>query len=148
MPIGLYPEMRWQPRQTRKQVFGGILEQIVSANRLGGDLSAVEVEGRRHLVLPHTFVYNDVRFLPGAGYSDPASFFDYCGRALDYYWREGASYPQMMSIGLHPRWSGQAGRTSALRDFLEYALEKGEVWFARRIDIASWWLDRHDESRP
>jgi len=41
MSIGLYPEMRWQPRQTRKQVFGGILEQIVNANRLGDDLSAV-----------------------------------------------------------------------------------------------------------
>jgi hypothetical protein len=59
-------------------------------------------------------------------------------------------YPEVrcQSIALHPRWSGQAGRASALRDFLEYALEKGEVWFARRIDIASWWLDRHDEFRP
>ena len=43
----------------------------------------------------------------------------------------------MMSIGLHPRWAGQAGRTSGLREFIEYALEHGDVWFARRIDIAA-----------
>jgi allantoinase len=51
----------------------------------------------------------------------------------------------MMSIGLHSRWIGQAGRASALRDFLEYAHEKGDVWFARRIDIANWWLEHHEE---
>ena len=38
---------------------------------------------------------------------------------------------------------GQAGRTSGLRDFIEYAQEKGDVWFARRIDIAEHWLAQH-----
>lgn len=50
----------------------------------------------------------------------------------------------MMSIGLHPRMVGQAGRTSGLRDFIEYALDKGKVWFTRRLDIARWWLDHHE----
>jgi peptidoglycan/xylan/chitin deacetylase (PgdA/CDA1 family) len=40
---------------------------------------------------------------------------------------------------------GQAGRTSALREFIEHALAQGDVWFARRIDIARWWLDHHEE---
>ena len=31
----------------------------------------------------------------------------------------------MMSIGLHPRFVGQAGRTSGLREFIEYAQQKG-----------------------
>ena len=53
-------------------------------------------------------------------------------RGLDYLWDEGATHPRMMSIGLHSRLIGQAGRISALRDFLEYAHEKGDVWFARR----------------
>ena len=53
----------------------------------------------------------------------------------------------MMSIGLHPRWAGQAGRTSALRDFIEYAQEKGDVWFTRRIDIANWW-NEHQRRVP
>lgn len=51
----------------------------------------------------------------------------------------------MMSIGLHSRLVGQAGRASALKDFIEYALEKGGVWFARRIDIATWWNEHHQE---
>jgi hypothetical protein len=46
-----------------------------------------------------------------------------------------------MSIGLHPRWVGQPARASALAEFIEYALAKGGVWFARRRDIAKWWLE-------
>lgn len=30
-------------------------------------------------------------------------------------------------------------------DGSEYALNKGNVWFTRRIDIARWWLDHHHE---
>lgn len=103
-----------------------------------------EVNGSRHLVVPYTLVYNDVRYVLPPGYSDPDSFFTVCKRALDYYWDEGATHPQMMSVGLHARWSGQAGRASALRDFIEYALEKGDVWFARRIDVAEWWREHHE----
>jgi peptidoglycan/xylan/chitin deacetylase (PgdA/CDA1 family) len=51
----------------------------------------------------------------------------------------------MMSIGLHPRWIGQAGRASALKQFIEYAQERGNVWFARRDEIARWWIDHHKE---
>jgi peptidoglycan/xylan/chitin deacetylase (PgdA/CDA1 family) len=48
----------------------------------------------------------------------------------------------MMSIGLHPRLAGQPARTAALRAFLEHALGKGDVWIARRIDIAEhWWAN-------
>ena len=51
----------------------------------------------------------------------------------------------MMSIGLHPRWAGQAGRTSALREFIEYALGKGDVRFVTRRRIADWWIAHHEE---
>jgi peptidoglycan/xylan/chitin deacetylase (PgdA/CDA1 family) len=103
-----------------------------------------EVKGKRHLILPYTLAYNDGRFVLG-DYSDPTSFFDYCKRGFDYLWDEGATHPKMMSVGLHSRWIGQAGRASALRDFLEYAHDKGDVWFARRIDIANYWLEHHEE---
>ncbi len=52
----------------------------------------------------------------------------------------------MMSVGLHPRWIGQPARSSALREFVEHALlelDKGDVWFATRLEIARWWLDHH-----
>jgi peptidoglycan/xylan/chitin deacetylase (PgdA/CDA1 family) len=96
-------------------------------------------------VIPYTFVTNDVRFLQD--FADPTSFYDTCRRGLDYLWEEGATNPRMMSIGLHPRWIGQPARMSALRQFVEHALGKGDVWFARRIDIAEWWLENHAEFR-
>jgi hypothetical protein len=33
----------------------------------------------------------------------------------------------------------QPGRASALQELIEYAQDKGQVCFARRIDIAEWW---------
>jgi len=69
-------------------------------------------------------------------------------RAFDTYWEEGAERPRMMSIGLHPRLIGQAARISGLKDFLDYALAKGAVWFAKRIDIANWWLEHHEDFKP
>lgn len=105
----------------------------------------VEVSDRQHLVMPYTMIYNDSRYLPGQGFSGPNDFVDHCRRGFDCLWDEGATYPKMMSIGLHPRWAGQPARSRALKDFIEYALAKGGVWFARRIDIARWWIAHHEE---
>ena len=105
----------------------------------------VEVNGTQHLIVPYTFTYNDARFFVPQGYASPADFLDQCKRGLDYLWDEGATHPRMMSIGLHPRIIGQAGRMSALKEFIEHALGKGNVWFARRIDIATWWNEHHHE---
>lgn len=105
-----------------------------------------EVHSNHHLVVPYTMTYNDARYVLAQGYGSPSDFFDYCRRGLDEYRREGrAGFPKMMSVGLHPRWAGQAGRTSALRDFIEYALSLGDIWIARRVDIAEWWLKHHNE---
>lgn len=104
----------------------------------------VAVGDKQHLVLPYGNVYNDARYVLAQGYGSPSDFFDYCRRAVDELRREGAAgYPKMMSIGLHARWAGQAGRASALRDLLEYVLGLGDVLIARRIDIARWWLEHH-----
>jgi peptidoglycan/xylan/chitin deacetylase (PgdA/CDA1 family) len=105
-----------------------------------------QVNGKQHLIVPYSLTYNDARFVLAQGYSNPGDFFETCRRGLDELWREGAAgYPKMMSIGLHPRMAGQAGRTAGLREFIEYALKKGDVWFARRIDIARWWLEHHEQ---
>ena len=104
-----------------------------------------EVSGKQHLVLPYTLTYNDGKFVMPQGYGSPADFLDHLKRGFDYLWDEGATHPRMMSIGLHPRLIGQAGRISALKEFIEYALAKGDVWFARRLDIAEWWHKHHTE---
>lgn len=51
----------------------------------------------------------------------------------------------MMTVGLHERWSGQASRATAVRDFVEYVQSRPDVRFMRRPDIARWWLARHGE---
>jgi peptidoglycan/xylan/chitin deacetylase (PgdA/CDA1 family) len=122
---------------------------IYDADAYNDDLPYfVDVRGKRHLVIPYSPVYNDSRFILPQGFSDPSSFVDYCKRGFDWLWREAATTPRMMSIGIHPRISGQPSRISALHEFIYHALETGDVWFAPRIDIARWWLDHHEEFGP
>ncbi len=138
-PVGWYS--RYMPSiHTRELLIenGGFLYDSDAYN---DDLPYyVKADDRAHLVLPYSFTYSDTRFVYGQ-YASPADFFDDCRRGFDYLWEEGETHPKMMSIGLHPRLIGQASRTSAIRDFIEYALNKGDVWFARRKDIAHWWVD-------
>ena len=46
-----------------------------------------------------------------------------------------------MTVGLHARWSGQPGRATAVRDFVEYVLAQDDVRFMRRIDVAEFWTE-------
>lgn len=106
----------------------------------------VDVKGTSHLVVPYSMTYNDIRFSASPGYGAPGDFTELCTRGLDELRREADDgHPKMMSVGLHPRLIGQAGRLSALRDFLEAALGTGDVWFATRHEIAEWWLAHHAE---
>jgi peptidoglycan/xylan/chitin deacetylase (PgdA/CDA1 family) len=106
-----------------------------------------EVQGKRHLVVPYSQTYNDVRFVLSEGsMGSPGEFADLLKRAVDELHREGErGYPKMMSVGLHSRWTGQPGRANALREFIEHCLQTGDVWFARRDEIARWWIDHSDE---
>jgi peptidoglycan/xylan/chitin deacetylase (PgdA/CDA1 family) len=117
---------------------------VYDSDYYGDDLPFfTDVGGKQHLVVPYSLTYNDLRYVI-SGYGSPGDFFDNCRRAIDELRREGQEgHPKMLSIGLHPRWAGQPSRTSALREVIEYALDKEDVWFARRIDIAQWWLDHH-----
>ena len=62
---------------------------------------------------------------------------------FDQLYYEGATHPKMMNIGLHCRIIGRPSRAIALRNFLEYARGFQDVWFAKRIDIARWWLEKY-----
>ncbi len=103
----------------------------------------VKVAGKDHLVIPYSFTYNDGRYVSGH-WASPADFLDNTRRALDYLWQEGKTHPRMMSIGLHARFAGQAARASGLAEFIEYAQQRGGVWFARRDEIARWWNEHYD----
>lgn len=144
-PLGWY--CRYGPSVNTRELLVAERGFVYDADAYNDDLPYfVEVSGQRHLVVPYSLTYNDGRFVLPQGYGNPGDFFDLCRRGVNELRREGAAgYPKMMSVGLHPRWIGQAGRTSALREFIEYVLSLGDVRFMRRIDIARWWLDHHDE---
>ena len=96
----------------------------------------VEVDGRRHLVVPYTCDVNDIRFWLSPGFVTADQFYGYMKDSFDFLYAESARYPRMMSIGLHPRIIGRPGRVHAVRRFIEYARAFPDVWFATREEIA------------
>lgn len=104
----------------------------------------VEVEGRRHLVVPYTADVNDFRYWNSPGLSQASDFFEYMKESFEVLYEDSATGPRMMSIGLHPRMVGRPGRVRAIKRFIEYARQFEGVWFATREEIARAWLERAD----
>lgn len=96
------------------------------------------------LMVPYTLDANDMRFATPQGFNSGDQFYAYLKDTFDCLYAEGdTGQPKMMSIGLHCRLAGRPGRLMALQRFLDYAAAKNRVWFARRIDIARHWRERH-----
>jgi peptidoglycan/xylan/chitin deacetylase (PgdA/CDA1 family) len=106
----------------------------------------VTVRERPWLVVPYTFEVNDTRFWRG-GLVSVGDFTEYMTSAFDCLYAESRRVPRMMSVGLHCRIAGSPARSRSLIDFLEYARKFSGVWFARRIDIARWWLEHQPPSQ-
>jgi allantoinase len=107
----------------------------------------VDVGGRAHLVIPYSFDTNDMHFHQGRQRFVTASdFTEYVNDAFDTLWREGASAPKMLSIGLHLRMIGRPGRIGGLERVLQHMRDRGAVWFARRDAIARHWIARFGAS--
>ena len=105
------------------------------------------VGAARHLVLPYSFDTNDMHFHQGSQrFTTAAHFTEYCVDAYDALWAEGADHPRMLSIGLHLRMIGRAGRIAGLDRLLRHMRDKGGAWFARRDSIARHWIARFPEA--
>jgi len=146
-PLGWYT--RYGPSvNTRELVVeeGGF---IYDCNAYNDDLPYyTEVHGGKWLVVPYSLEVNDTKFWRGELIT-PNDFFEVARSCFDTLYEEGATHPKMMSVGLHCRIIGKPGRASGLRKFLQYASEKEGVWFARRLDIAQWWLENYPpEDQP
>lgn len=137
-PLGWY--VRYGPSLHTRQLVveaGGFVYDSMAYN---DDLPYyVSVNGKPWLVVPYSLEVNDTRFWRG-GMSSPSDFYETLRNTFDLLYAEGATRPKMMNIGLHCRIAGRPSRAVALRTFLEYAKGLPDVWFARRIDIARWWL--------
>jgi peptidoglycan/xylan/chitin deacetylase (PgdA/CDA1 family) len=95
------------------------------------------VLGRPHLIVPYGLVVNDVRYVLPMGFGSPEHFFETAKAHLDRLRNDGDDVSRMMSVGLHPRITGNPARSDGLARFIDYAQSRGDVWIARRIDIAN-----------
>ena len=92
--------------------------------------------GRPHLVVPYSLVVNDARYIVGTGFASPDDFYLTAKASLDRLRADGDDLGRMMSIGVHPRITGNPARSDGLARFIEYAQQFSDVAFMRRIDIA------------
>jgi peptidoglycan/xylan/chitin deacetylase (PgdA/CDA1 family) len=81
---------------------------LYDSNAYNDDLPyIVDVGGHAHVVVPYSFDTNDMRFQAGRGFEFGGDFARYCCDAFDWLWREGATRPKMMTVGLHTRIIGR-----------------------------------------
>jgi peptidoglycan/xylan/chitin deacetylase (PgdA/CDA1 family) len=144
-PVGWHTRSTPSPSTRRLLVEQGFL---YDSDAYSDDLPFfVDVGGRAHLVIPYSFDTNDMHFHQGRQRFVTASdFTEYVNDAFDTLWREGASAPKMLSIGLHLRMIGRPGRIGGLERVLQHMRDRGAVWFARRDAIARHWIARFGAS--
>ena len=109
---------------------------------------SAQVDGQRFLTIPYSHDTNDEKFWPGPlvpGFTRPDHFFSALKATFDDLYAEGSKNPKMMSVGLHLRLSGRPARAAPVDRFIRYAKGFPRVWFARRIDIARWWLEHYSD---
>ncbi|RUR12483.1 chitin deacetylase [Legionella sp. km772] len=92
------------------------------------------------LVIPYSLSCNDFRFTTAPGFNTSQDFYLQLKNSFDYLYQENRL--AIMTIGLHPRLSGQASHSQALSEFLSYLTSYKKIWIARRIDIANYWLSK------
>ncbi|MBI3964506.1 MAG: polysaccharide deacetylase family protein [Chloroflexi bacterium] len=136
----------WFARYVGSNVTRSILQSegfLYDATDYSDDLPFFQqVNGQRFLVVPYTIDNNDIRFWRGTLHTGD-QFFGYLRDCFDCLYDEGATRPQLMTVGLHCRVIGKPSRAPALERFLQYARRHPKVWFAGRNAIARHWLEKY-----
>jgi peptidoglycan/xylan/chitin deacetylase (PgdA/CDA1 family) len=97
--------------------------------------------------IPYSNEINDFTLLTRRNHTTD-EFRDILIEELSVLHEEGARTARIMNVGLHPHVSGRAYRVRALREFLQFARTLPGVWFARRDEIADWYLQNHATHIP
>jgi peptidoglycan/xylan/chitin deacetylase (PgdA/CDA1 family) len=98
------------------------------------------VSGRPHLIVPYSLTNNDGKF---GELGTAQQWFAFIRDAFDMLYREGATQPKMMSVGLHMRLIGHPARAVGLERLLDHVMKYDGVWVARRVEIARHWAATH-----
>jgi putative urate catabolism protein len=137
-PLGWY-QGRTSPNTARLVAEEGGF--VYDADSYADDLPYYDRQhGQPQLIVPYTLDVNDMKFVALNGFTDGTQFFRYLVDTFEQLREEGG---RMMSIGLHARVAGKAGRSIAVAQFLDHVIASGDAWIARRIDIARHWLEVH-----
>ncbi len=120
---------------------------IYDSNSVNDDIPYyTKVKDQPWLVVPYSIEVNDARFWRG-GLNSVGDFYEYMKDSFDCLYEEGRDNPKMMTVGLHCRIAGRPPRSMAVDRFLQYAKSFPGVWFARRVDIARWWLEHYPSEK-
>ena len=101
---------------------------------------SINVESRKFIIVPHSSEVNDYRWFLGF---TPRQIFEFFKDYFDVLYEEGRTHPKMMNVATHPWLSGRPHRTKALEAIIQYAKSFPNVWFAKREEIARWWLEHY-----
>lgn len=91
------------------------------------------------VVLPKDFHPNDYTTYE-TGSRSPRELYSLLVDQFDYLYEEGLTSPKVMSVTMHPFLAGRAYRSKIYQDFIRHARSHPNVWFARGVDIADFWL--------
>lgn len=107
-----------------------------TSNAFDDDLPYSDASGL--IVLPYNLDTNDMKFFHPNGFVCSSEMFEYVRDAVEQLLIEARTgRSSTLSIGFHLRISGRPARFRAVTQILEYlAGLKGQIWRARRIDIA------------
>lgn len=93
------------------------------------------VGGRMLIEFPHQYTINDHRALHNMTRQE---FFERFKDEFDYRHKIGAENPTMMNVITHGYVSARIPMIDTFERIIAYAKGHGEVWFARRGDVAAW----------
>lgn len=116
---------------------------LYDSDYYGDDLPFwTKVGGKNHLVVPYSLVVNDCRYIMGTGFGSPSDFVDTARRTMEQLLDDGDDCGRMMSIGIHPRITGNPARLNALQEFVKLALDTPDVVFMTRTEIARSFIEQ------
>lgn len=92
--------------------------------------------------VPYSNEVNDFTIYVRRGMTNSQAF-EVLKDQFDELYHEGRDSGRLMNIGIHPHVWGQPFRVRALRDFIDYVKRFDGVWWAKREDIAAWYLKNH-----
>ena len=102
----------------------------------------VEHKGKKVVVVPYNVPGCNDYSTYGTGRT-PRDLLQIMKDQFDYlYWEGEQGAPKFFAFNCHPFVSGVPFRTTIIDEFIRYAKGFSDVWFARRVEIANWYLEK------